>query len=124
MINTGNKTVKRLERCRRRGACLVTALAFALGADAGLAETIREVVVVPQGAVPVEETHVRAHIGSKAGDTLSPEAVARDVRALLETRRYAYVGTVLEPAGRSPPGCFRSRGGRASPRRRRSGHAR
>lgn len=63
------------------------------------AENIREIVIEPRGEIPVEESHARAHIYSRVGDEVTPESIARDVKALLDTRQYKHVTTVLEPLG-------------------------
>ncbi len=92
------------QNCRRQGVrtarwTLVGAwgLLLTMGSVGFAAEIVREITVRPQGSVPVEESFVRAHISSEVGQALSPEGVARDVRVLLDTRHYTYLGTQVEP---------------------------
>ncbi len=64
----------------------------------GAAELIREIAVRDMGDAPVDSSYVYSHITSRVGEELSPEAVARDVRMLIDTRNYSYVASRIEQA--------------------------
>ena len=75
----------------RRAAVCVTALAFC--ATAGLAASISSIVVDNRGTGQIDKGFVKAQIDSRVGDSFNPKVVARDVKSLLESGRYSYVGT-------------------------------
>ena len=84
---------------RPRFAAGVAALILAAGVVPAGAATIRDVRVRAEGAAPVDEAFVLAHVGARPGQTFDPNAVSRDVRSLKDTGRYSYVGAEVETAG-------------------------
>lgn len=91
----GNRLLRSPATWRTLGCALVVWAAWVPWAAAD--DLIREIAVRKQGAVPVEEGFLRSHISASVGQPLSPEGIARDVRTLLDTRHYAYLGTQVEP---------------------------
>ncbi|MCS6770549.1 MAG: outer membrane protein assembly factor BamA [Kiritimatiellae bacterium] len=67
------------------------------GAPAFGAE-IREIRIERRGGGPVDEAVVRSFISVKVGDELTRAALARDVRALQQSGRFAYVAADVEDA--------------------------
>lgn len=65
---------------------------------AAQAATVQEVRVERRGGGLVDESAVRAFTSVQPGDELSRGALARDVRALEQSGRFAYVATDLEDA--------------------------
>ncbi len=61
--------------------------------------TVAEVRVENRGPGEIDKDFILAHISLKEGDPYSPGAVARDVRALHDTGRIAYVSTEVEQIG-------------------------
>lgn len=62
------------------------------------AEKVREIKIRREGGGLVEESAVLGFVSLKVGDELSRNALSRDVRALEESGRFAYVSTEVEPA--------------------------
>lgn len=77
---------------------LVFAMAVALCASPRMAAAmeVQEIRVERRGGGLIEEDAVRAFTSVKVGDELTRAALARDVRALEQSGRYAYVATKLE----------------------------
>ncbi|MGI5869326.1 MAG: outer membrane protein assembly factor BamA [Kiritimatiellia bacterium] len=66
-------------------------------ADAATAPIVRDVSVVSQTAdIPLDESFVRTHIATQVGMPLDRNVVSSDVRRLLDSKRFAYVGTTME----------------------------
>lgn len=62
------------------------------------AESIKEIKVRREGGGLVEESAVLGFVSLKAGDELSRNALSRDVRALEESGRFAFVATEVSPS--------------------------
>jgi outer membrane protein insertion porin family len=75
------------------------AASFLLGwAAAAAGETVQSVQVHTAGTVPVDETMVRTYLGVKAGADLDRNAIASDVRSLLESGRFSDVRAEVDTA--------------------------
>ncbi len=61
------------------------------------AVTLGEIAIRSQGGVPVDADYVLTRTRQRAGMELDRHALARDVRALLDTGRFAYVASELQP---------------------------
>lgn len=81
----------------RLWVAVIAALCMVATVSSRAADVVREIAVRGMGDVPVEESFLRSHVTAKVGEPLSPEAVSRDVRTLVDTRHYTYVGTRVEP---------------------------
>lgn len=79
------------------GALCVSVSAVRAQTDAAPSTDVREIVVRSVGSAPIDEAFVRAQIGARTGETLSRMVVSRDVRALLDTGRFADVTAEIEP---------------------------
>ena len=77
-------------------ACL--ALHFApTTAGAAEAPTVIDVSVVGRTAgAPLDDSFVRTHIATEVGKPMDHNVVSGDVRRLLDSKRFAYVGTKME----------------------------
>lgn len=75
--------------------CIAVCL-FAIPAI-GAEPTIREIHVLQQGDTRLDETFILSHIASRVGKPVDNRTVSADVRTLLESNRFAYVGTRVEP---------------------------
>jgi len=80
-------------------AATVLLAAGLLAAIADADPVVREIAVVQQGAVGADESFVRAHIASRVNDPIDNRTLSGDVRRLLDSNRFAYVGTRVEPLG-------------------------
>lgn len=87
-----------------RITAVLLALPLALAAAAASAEPapgaprVSRILLRAQGDAPFDETVARAYIGSQADAPLDPAAVAADVRALLDSRRFTDVQATTEPS--------------------------
>jgi outer membrane protein insertion porin family len=82
---------------RMMGVAASLLLAWAAAASG---EIVTVVQVHAAGAVPVDEAMVRSYLGVKAGTELDRNAIAGDVRALLESGRFSDVRAEVDtPAG-------------------------
>ncbi|OGV69890.1 MAG: outer membrane protein assembly factor BamA [Lentisphaerae bacterium RIFOXYA12_FULL_48_11] len=61
------------------------------------AQTVREIVIKNIGAGQLDEGFVRAHIALKAGSEFEGVILSKDVKALLASGRFSWVGTDVEP---------------------------
>lgn len=80
---------------RRIALGVALAMGWALWAPA-LAATVREIRIERKGGGLIEESAVRAFISLQVGDELTRAALSRDVRALEQSGRYAYVAAEVE----------------------------
>lgn len=69
----------------------------ALLSSANAAQNVREVVIKNLGAGQLDEGFVRAHISLKAGSEFEGSLLSKDVKALLASGRFSWVGTDVEP---------------------------
>lgn len=69
--------------------------------DAALGAVVGDVSVRSLGSARMDQSFVLAHVATKTGDTFDRAKVSRDVRRLLDTKRFSYVAVDVEPAGRS-----------------------
>jgi outer membrane protein insertion porin family len=90
--------------------CAVMGLALTLGASAA---TVREIRIERRGGGLIEESLVRSFISVEEGRELTRAALARDVRAMQQSGRFAYVATEVEE---SPGGVTVTYVVRAKPR--------
>lgn len=85
---------------RNRQFYLIAAWALlAVCTLAGERPVLVGVHVRKDGAVPVEETYVLSHTDVRAGDVLDRKAVARDVKRLLKTGKFSFVGAEVDETG-------------------------
>lgn len=78
-------------------AACVALLLVPPAAPGAEAPIVREVSVVRQGAgAPLDESFVRTHIATETGKPVDPGIVSGDVRRLLDSNRFSYVGTKME----------------------------
>ncbi len=70
------------------GLCLLPGLLFAA--------TVQEVRVERRGGGLIEESAVRSFVSVQVGDEIARAALSRDVRALEQSGRFAYVATEVE----------------------------
>ena len=74
-------------------AILATASFCAFAAEN---EIIREIKITSRGSTEIDESFVRSHISSEVGKALDQKMVSADVRQLLDSMRFSYVGTKIE----------------------------
>ena len=77
---------------------ILWAAAGCLWAAAAGAATIRDIRVVPVGAVPVNAEQVLAQVSARVGRELDSAALSEDIRALQRSGAYAYAEALREPA--------------------------
>ena len=65
------------------------------------AEVVRKVGVRSLGSVQTDQSFVLAHTEVRVGEELDQAQISRDVRRLLDTQRFSYVGVDVEPSGES-----------------------
>jgi len=70
---------------------------FLLIQPAGAAQIIHDVVVKNVGSGKVDENSVKAYIQSRPGADFDRSVLAKDVKALLATGRFSWVGSDVEP---------------------------
>ncbi len=73
--------------------------AWLLAAAGAVAQTVVDIEIRNMGHGPIDPAFVEAHTRTRAGDTLDRLAVARDVRALLDTGRFSMVDADVQPEG-------------------------
>jgi len=77
-------------------ALCITACLLAITSD-GAEPTVREISVLQQGDTGMDESFVISHIASRVGEPVDNRTVSADVRTLLDSHRFAYIGTRVEP---------------------------
>ncbi len=80
------------------GAIVAAALALLAHAAQAQPATVREVRFERRGGGLVEESFVRSYTTVRVGQELTRAALSRDVRALNQSGRFAYVATVVNEA--------------------------
>lgn len=82
-----------------RMTILATALVWAAAGAVAAADTVRDIVFRRLGGGPMDEGFLTSRVGTRVGAPLDRQGIARDVRALMGTGRFAYVDVAVEPAG-------------------------
>lgn len=78
-------------------AVLLAAALASVCASAAETGMIREITISQRGeTAPIDESFVRSHIASEVGNPIDPKTVSADVRQLLDSMRFSFVGTKIE----------------------------